>query len=420
MSESLKEVVRVEGPDKGNIRVPRVSGFGQKVVASYTDFFGENFDPYYTSMFRNLLGSTNRSFFPEYFRSYNNNTYTSFACDYLYSQLIDFGWTVEGPGAKKIKRFFETDKTYDKINYTMHPIGGCTLYGMGMMDLKKRGDKLISTRPLNPLRIGGNYDYNTGEIRYSYSDDVSLRGTISTDKYGYLNPNNIFTNSLIYDPFEPFPITPLRSTLLLFTILYDMNGDIAEAVKRVAYAPFIIYVNTDGVEESLKDTFVSEMSTMIDDTLSASTNLCLDDRHRAGTAGSLGGGGSAQLLPVNDLMVPLLSISLSRFCIPLGLIIQDGANKAIMDKQMEATQKQLLAYRDRQKNNIESLFPSITGKDAELVWKVPLPSTAEMTNLRTNYLELLEKGVVDVSYVQDKLNLNVLTGNESFRQDGVL
>lgn len=417
----MKTVIGGELSDRvpQNVKSYGVAAPENKVVASYTSFMGEDFNPYYETMFRSLLDSSNRSFFPQYYLSYRNNTYTSFACDYLYGQIMGYGWHVEGPGARKVKRFFSADNTYDKINYTLSPVGGATTYGVGILDLKTRGNQLIGTRPLNPLQIGGFFDPSLGETRYFYSGDVAYKGEFLTESV-YLNKENLFINSLHYDPYEPFPTPPLRSSLLFFTILYDMNGDIAEAVKRVAYAPFIIYVNTDGVDESMKDNFITEMSKTIDNALSASTNLCLDDRHKAGTAGSLGGGGSAQLLPVDTLMVPMMSISFTQFSIPLGLIMQQGANKSLMDKQMESCQKQIIVRQERFANTVEALLQKITSQDVSFEWNVPTPSNSEMANLRKHYLELLEAGIVDANYIRNKLDINVLFGNEQYQTEGVL
>ena len=393
-----------------------------QVKGSYIDFDGANFDPYHASMFRSLLDRSNRDHFPEFYRSYRNNTYTSYACNYLFHQILDNGWHVEGSGARRINSFFKMDDTYDKINYTLGPIGGSSTYGIGMLDLKKKGNRIVSTRPLNPLRIGGMYDAKTGYPVYYYSDDSTLRGGLGSKKDNtiYLDEDYLFINTLNYDPYDPFPIAPLRSSLLFFTILYDMNGDIAEAVKRTAYAPFIVYVNTDGVEEEEKDTYVANMGDNINRMLSASTNLCLDDRHKAGSAGSLGGGAGAQLLPVDSLMVPILSISLTQFGIPLGLLLQQGANKSLIDKQMEDAQRSVLAYRDRFQNKVESLFPHISSRDADFEWNAPIPSSGEMANLRSHYIELLQNDVIDQGFIRDKLDINIINGNEVFRNEGVI
>lgn len=422
--DSVLEKRDVDGveakPSTFRVRKP-AAGFGSPAHASYTELYGEEFDPYYASLFRGKLDVSNREFFPDFFKSYRNNTYTSFACDYLAGQILDYGWHVEGDGAKKVEKFFAKDKTYDKINYTEGAFGGAATYGLGMLDLSTRDGKLVATRPLNPLRIGGLYDPMKGRVRYFYSDDSMYQGRrVTTDKELYLREENIFVNTLNYDPYDPFPTAPLRSTLLLFTILYDMNGDIAEAVKRIAYAPFIIYANTDGVEEDMKDAFVRELAELVDASLSASTNLCIDDKHKAGTSGTVGGGGGAQMLPVDKLMVPIMSIALAKHGIPLGLLIQDGANKSILEKQMEATQKHVLGYKERFAENVTGLLERITDKDVSFQWNSPTPSNTEMANLRKHYLELIAGGIVDAEYVRNKLNINVLSGSKKFQAEGVL
>lgn len=391
--------------------------------ASHITFHGKSFDVYDATLFRSLAERSNREYFPDFFKSYHNNTYTSFACDYLYNQILDGGWRVEGAGSQEVRNLFALDDTYEKINYTMGPVGGASTYGIGLMDLTTVGGRVVRTRPLNPLRIGGRYDTNRGEIVY-HETKGGWFGYI-TKNSGELNKDNLFINTLHYDPYEPFPIAPLRSSILLFTMLYDMNGDIAEAIKRVAYAPFVIYVNTDGVDEDEKDAYMRQMSANISNVLSASTNLCLDDRHKAGTAGSLGGGGGAQLLPVDSLMVPILSIALTRFGIPLGLLVQGGANKSILDAQMESAQRQIVTRRNRFRERVDSLLSRITNKDVSFEWQVPLASTSEMRDIRSHYLELLEAGVVDHGYVAEKLDVelskvNLATGGEMFEKEGVI
>ena len=67
------------------------------------------------------------------------------------------------------------------------------------------------------------------------------------------------------------------------------------------------------------------------------------------------------MMPVNDMIGPWLTVALMNFNMPLGLVLQGGANKAILDGQREDNRIAFSAYRRYFAEQIENkLIPRIT------------------------------------------------------------
>jgi hypothetical protein len=333
-------------------------------ASSIARFQQNTFNPYSYSTFRNLYTYDERSFYADYEESYMQNPFTQMVIEYLMNETFANDYHFEGPGAKVVEDFFSLDNTRDKIKMAWRE----TLKkGNGFMDITLKGSKLIRTRVLPTETITITLDSKTGERIYMQS---------YLGKTTYLKPE-YFIHFTVRDAVNrAYAVSLLRSNYVFLTALMDVGGDIMAALKRVAYAPIVANLDMEGLTDEEKKTKLADWKKKLAEMESATQNFAIDKRHTLELLGS--GGGGARLLPTNDLIAPIISVVLINFGIPLGMFLQTGANKSIIEEQRQAMQRFYEDMRNKIKLFVEQkILINITGRNTQLVFnKPPLTDTS--------------------------------------------
>lgn len=405
MSDDSPNITEVSIND-GEGRDSAYDGVSISACASVMGYHnGLEFNPYDHTLARQLQTSTEYQLYPLFGRCYNTNPYAYSFINYLYTHILGEGWRLEGPGSRSANRFMKRDNTMNKLNSGV--LFTSCKYGNGMMDDKVVGGKLKWTRPINPLCIyvtnnpnPKNYEDTVLYYEHSiptYDMTTGLFMNYNVGATGKALDRKHFTHFKLYDaPFNALAPSPLRSTQFFLTALADANGDVSMAIKRAAYAPHLAKLDLDGVStQEEKQRIIANFNNKLKEAESAGMNITIDKRHEFGYVGTMGGGGGALSLPVNDLLSPMMSICMFVFGVPLGLIQQTGANKSIIEKQIEDVSVMIRNIRRRFADIVESnILSKITSQDVEVVWNRPAISSLEYEREANMIFGLVDREII--------------------------
>lgn len=358
-------------------------------ATSVAKFFEETFNPYKYSKFRELYQYDEPSFYKDYEYSVRQNPYTAMVVEFVLNETFANDFHFEGPGANVIENFFFEDNTRAKIKLAWRE---SVKKGNGFIDLTTKGTKLVKTTvvPSENITVIIN---QKGEREYT--------GSINTGQpYVKLNSENLIHFMLRENPGEAYGISLLRPNYIFLTALYDMGGDIVSAMKRTAYAPIVAKLDLENYTEEEKPAVVENYRQTLEEIDSATNNIVVDKRHEIDLLGS--GGGGARLLPTNDLIEPIVSVVLMNFGVPLGLYLQTGANKAIIDEQRKAMNRFYEDMRTRIKYYVEKkIVPLVTNRNCKLVFNHPPVNNEETQKALLVHTAMFKEGILSREWILD-------------------
>lgn len=352
-------------------------------ATSIVRFQQNTFNPYAYSTFRGLFNYTEPSFYRDYDESYRQNPFTSMVIEYLLHEIFANDYHFEGPGSKVVEDFFVLDNTREKIKITTREM---LKKGNGFMDKTTKGKKMMKTRILDPNLISVEFDPKSGDRIYKQGG--------ATLKSEYL-----MHFMLKEEVGLPYGVSLLRNNLVFLTALMDVGGDIMAALKRVAYAPIVANLDLDWLPTvKEKEDYIAAYKKNLTEVQSATNNFVVDKRHKLELLGS--GAAGARLLPTNQMIEPILSVVLINFGIPLGIFIQTGANKSIIEEQRAAMQRFYEDLRNRIKFYIETkIIPDVTGRGTTLVWNKPPITSPEVQNAFKVHIAAYESGLLSKEWI---------------------
>lgn len=365
-------------------------------ASSIANLFSDIYSPYKMAQVRDLGIYPETYFFDLYEESYVQNPWTHMLVEYVVKHTLGDGYHFEGPGADKVEKFFVQDDTRTKLEMQFRSAVKC---GSGIMELVTKGKKgpLVQTRLLNPSKL--EIELDDDEKSKTYGQRIYKQGQT------ILNSDNIFHLMVVPEYNRAWPMSLLRPNIVFLTALYDCGGDVFAAIKRAAYSPIIARLDLDNYPtEEEKKKALREFSLKLKDLQSATTNFTLDKRHSLELLSK--GGAGARMMPVNDMIEPWLTVALMNFNMPLGLVLQGGANKAILDGQREDNRIAFSAYRRYFAEQVENkLIPRITGRDCKLVWNKAPPTSPETQAELNSWAKLYQLGVVSKEFILDQMDI---------------
>jgi len=361
---------------------------GQIQASSITRFFGDTFNPYSYSTFRDLFAFSEPSFYKDYQETYTQNPFSHMVVEYLMNECFANDYHFEGPGAKVVEDFFTEDNTRYKIKMGWRE---AVKKGNGFMDVGSKRGTAERTRVLSTDDIQVEFDQKTGEKVYK-------QGSIQ------LKSEYIIHLTILDEVGNPYGISLLRSNLLFLTALMDVGGDIMSALKRIAYAPIVARLDFDGVSDTDRKTVMDLWKGRLKEMESATQNFVMDKKHELTLLGQ--GAAGAKLLPTNDMIEPILSVVLMNFGIPIGIFLQTGANKAIIDEQRKAMQRFYEDLRTKIKFYVETrIIPHITGRETKLVFNRPPLSTEQTQAEFQTLIAAYQGGVLSREYILEHMDI---------------
>lgn len=388
-------------PMKSRVDAPQ-PGFDLQAT-SITRFQQNTFNPYAYSTFRGLFNYTEPSFYRDYDESYRQNPFTSMVVEYLMHEVFANDYHFEGPGGKVVEAFFQLDNTREKIKISTREM---FKKGNGFMDKTKKGNKLIKTRVLHTDYITIDFDPKTGDRIYKQTGapGVPVAGG-GTGSMITLKPDFLIHYMLKEEVGIQYGVSLLRNNLVFLTALMDVGGDIMAALKRVAYAPIVANLDLDWLaDEKKKEDYITAYKKNLTEVQSATNNFVVDKRHKLELLGS--GAAGARLLPTNQMIEPILSVVLINFGVPLGIFIQTGANKSIIEEQRAAMQRFYEDIRNRIKYYVETkIIPDITGHGTTLVWNKPPITSPEVQAAMSIHIKAFEDGLLSREWILENWDI---------------
>lgn len=366
------------------------------LTSSIANLFDSEYSPYRMAEVRDLSLYPETYFFPLYEESYAQNPWTHALVEYVVTHTIGDGFHFEGPGARMVEKFFAEDGTRTKLEMQFRQ---AVKTGSGIMDMTTKGKKgaMVKTRLLDPSKLSINMDTDINSK--TYGERIYKQGSKTLD------PSHLFHMMVTPEYNKAWPMSPLRSVIVFLTALYDCGGDVFAAIKRAAYAPIIASLDLDSLAtDDERDKKLKEFSKQLKNIQSSTTNFALDKRHKLELLGT--GGGGAKLLPVEDMIGPWLTVALMNFNVPLGMVLQQGANKAILDAQMEDNRIAFNAYRRFFAEQIEQrIIPFITGRECHLVWNKAPPSSPRTQAEMNTWTKVYSAGLISREFFQDMFDI---------------
>ncbi len=379
---------------------------------SISRYGGKRFDPFdYTTIRDNAINLDEFSLYYQYRESYMSNPYTVMVIEGLLERILGDGFHFEGSGASRVESFFEEDGTYKKIEELVRDV---LIFGNGFMDfgLKARANKYVNTRILDPESIMIDLETDPKKPDYGMKTYMQSGEKLRTELLFHLTIRNITG--------YPYGISLLRPNLYFLQLLLDCGGDVGAALKRMSYAPLDIALDLDGIpNQETKDEIIEKHENKFKTFNSATNNIIHDKRHTVQLVGTGSSGG--RLLPTNDMLEPIISVVLRNFGVPIGVFLQQGANKAIVMEQREDARPFFEKIRRSLKYDIErNIISRIAKSNCSLVWNKPPPSTmdtqAEMQTMMTAYnvglipreqfLDMFDIPIKDGTFVQTDGNMD--------------
>lgn len=356
------------------------------------------FSPYNYSKIRDLYSDDESVLYTDYDESYRTNPFAHMLVDYMVSRIFSDGYHFEGPGAQVVERFMDMDNTRQKLE--MQYKDGI-LFGNGFLDLYTKGKNgpLVKTRVILPSNM--NVVLDTDPKSKTYGDRIYRQGGVLEP----LDPTHLFHFMPCEQNGRALGLSILRANIAFLQALLDAGGDTFAALKRVAFAPLIAKLDLDSIaNQAEKQQVIDGWIEKMREVESSTNNFAIDKRNDINLVGVGSAGG--KLLPVNDLIEPWIAICLRNFGFPIGLFLQSGANKSIVDAQREDVRAFFNSFRRKFKHDIETqLLVKITGRDTHMVWDKPPPSSPETQEEMKTLALLFQLGAISKEYLLDSFDI---------------
>jgi hypothetical protein len=363
-------------------------------ASSLSRIWNTTFDPYNRTLLRGLYQYDEPSFFRDYEESYKTNPFTFMLVESVITQVLGDGYHFEGPGANVVEEFFWNDDTRTKIEMWYRDT---VRYGNGFLDFYVKNGRMVKTRNLRTSDVTVDIDIVQESLTYGERIYYQFGKPLNSDNLCHLMLRPVAGVA--------YGMSTLRPNLIFLQMLLDCGGDVAAALKRVGYAPIVARLDLDGYRtEEERQQAIEDFRDNMKETESATNNFVIDRRNEVNLLGV--GSAGARLLPVNDLLEPWIAVCLRNFGFPIGIFLQQGANKAIVEAQREDVRIVFANLREKLKYTIERfIIPKITNRECRLVWNKPPPSSPETQNSFKLYMLAYQLGILSKEFILDYFDI---------------
>jgi len=330
-------------------------------------------------------------YYTAYLKEYKRNPFMVFVIEGLLNSIFKDGYRFEGEGENEVEEFWFRDRLDDKLRTIVRHMIWC---GNGYMELYKKQDILESTAYINGFTV--HFDkYKTRDGK----DSVKMVQKTINSPPRELDPENVihFKMNELGDSF--YGMSLIRPNFFFLMALRDTMGDIPAAVKRIAYAPMVAYLDLEGVkDDATKQNIIRDYGDKLHAVISATSNYVLDKRHKLEIID-----GNAQNLNTRQIMEPLFEIIFLNFNIPLTVLRQNQTKSgSLYDTDFSRNGIKSIQSYIANKINYE-LIPHITKKPVKFKWEEPF---TEKWNRSRMLLQLYGAGVISREYLLQTLDID--------------
>ena len=384
-------------------RGPAVLGF---IEAEPIKSTSERFSVY-GHKYVDLTKKTEKELMASYREQYLSNPLAALCIDYMTARLGSFN--LAGASEADVER---ATKILDDMNFwynfyeTVHQM---VLNGTGIMVKNPTFGGRFRRTDTSQWTI--TRDNTTGVTYYSV---LGLSEGTKVNKYewppGEMVHKDIAVFKVLELPDRPEGISFMRTSLNGLASLQELIFmDIPAGVHNFLTVERILQTPLDGYDTEAKQiTFMAALRDHWKNRDPSSIGITvMDSKVKIGYMGVLEGSGGSQsrVLAINDFIAPILSIVMLNFLMPLGLLLQTGANKAIIKRQqLEANLRMSILRRRLEEQVYVQSWPDF-GLDPTKVW-IEWPKTdTELMDEWVLNREMLDRQIISKEYIRTRYDI---------------
>jgi hypothetical protein len=355
----------------------------------------------YNHKYHKFYKKTELQLMPDYQEQYISNPLATLLIDYVVARLGEFQLAGDPAQVKKAKAHFRELDFKRNFYETMKQM---VMNGTGIMvknDIKGRFRR-SATSQWQITR-----DDKSGQIDYTLSE-----GEKQTFEWpaGDVRHKDLAVFKVFELPDRPEGISLVRPALPALAALEELVfKDIPAGVHNFLTVERIMKLPLDGYNTPAEQqTFFENMRnrwanrdpsgvgiTIIDDKV---------DVYYMGSEEGTGASGS-RVLPILEFIEPILATVMLNFLMPIGLILQSGANKSIIKRQqMEANLRLEIMRRRLEEQLYAQSWPDM-GLDPEKCWIVWPKTEAELMDEWVVDREMFERRLISKEFVLTKYGI---------------
>lgn len=356
----------------------------------------------YLHKYHKFYEKTEKQLMPDYQQQYISNPLATLLFDYVIARLGEFSLAGDATAVKKARADFrEVDFKRNYYETTKQMV----MNGTGIMvknDIKGR----FRRTDANQWQI--DRDDMTGIVKYTLAEKSKGGKEPSFDwKPGTVHNKDLAVFKVFELPDRPEGISIVRPARPALAALEELIfKDIPAGVHNFLTVERIMQIPLDslpdpaeqqGFFQRMRDKWANRDPSGIGITI-------LDDKVKVfymGTEEGTGGSGT-RVLPILEFIEPILATVMLQFLMPIGLILQTGANKSIIKRQqMEANLRLEIMRRRIEEQLYAQIWPDFK-IDPEKVWIVWPKTEAELMDEWTILREMYERRLISKEYVLSK------------------
>lgn len=371
------------------------------ITSDTTRSTSERYSPY-GYKYENWAKKTEPQLYSTYHEMYLENPLATLLVDYVVSRLGRF--ELAGTSKEEVDRAWKIlDEVGFMRNYyqTIHQM---VLNGTGIM---VKNDSKGRFRRTDTAQWTMTRDLGTGVITYTLADKVKKDGKDNTLKVEWapkeVNNKQIAVFRVLELPDRPEGISMMRASLPGLAALHDLIfRDLPAGVHNFLTVERIMQLPLDGYNsETEQKTFMQNMRDRWANRDPSSIGITiLDDKVKVGYMGNLEGTGQSQrVMDVYKFIEPILAVVMMNFMMPLGLLLQTGANKSIILRQQQEADVRMDGIHRRIEEELYLQCWKDLGLDYNKVWILWPKSDARRMDDWTMDREMFERKLVSKEYV---------------------
>lgn len=337
-----------------------------------------------------------------YEQAYFSSPLATLLVDHLNSFLNNYKF-VPGPegtedDVRDVELHFKNTDSHEKLlQATIQAI----VLGTGTAQLVTRGDSVDDEEGMQLI------DTKSLTFRAERQDDGTFEEIIEQQGQE-LNIDNLLLLRLKRYPGRVQGISMMTSVLFSLEAMNDLIEDIPAAIKQLAYVQRIAKLDLEGVDtQEEKETIMQDMTAKFSRINTAKSSVAtIDKRHDLGIMGNVSGagGGQSRIIPIRDLIEPLVAWTMLNFNMGLGHILQTGANKALLEQQESRIRVAMDQLRKNWARQVEKQYlDRITGEDTVKI--VHIDDNNETREEKKVALEEVKNSLMTTNEYRQKFNV---------------
>lgn len=415
VSNQKKSVAKIDAAVKGLMENPPAPDALMQAISSYATDTKRGLDLYETA--RSVKDQEEDQLYPAYLEEFLSSDLAQYLVSSLVGYLMDFKLESDDEAAlQTVEDFFYVKNTHENlIQVATHSF----IFGTGYAQRFQVGTRLDNFVRIDSQSVTVEKDGidSKGNLKYIYTqeqdtddeDDLGSQKVLRADRLAVFRPVELPTNG--------YGVSMMRSSLLPLQAIRQLNMDIPAGIKRLAYETMVAYVDLTGIpEEKQKTALKKTLQSFVKYDSATNTIVALDNRHRLTYVGTEGGS-SQKIIPLLDIVEPILIFLLNKWFIPLGDVLQEKSNRALAETQTSTSRQRLKMLKAKFARFIEReiIAPLLNEFETRPIVRVVHNVTfAERKEELTLLLEGYKVGAIPREYLQEAMGIVLPEGEHTY------